>query len=1067
MPAPTVELQLSGVWTDVSPYVRYESGITISRGRSEWASALEPSRAALAFDDADGRFDPRNPVGAYYGSIGRNTPIRISANNGTPFLSLAGGASDNATTPDAAALDIVGDIDIQIEASLTNWNSGSAVELAAKYETTGDQRSWAVWVTASGAVNYRWSSAGTLASATDATSTEEISFPADNKLALRVTHDVSNGGNNIVTIYTSDSIDGFWTQLGDIIVTAGVTSIFSSSANLEVGQISDLVLSAPVGRIRKFKLLNGIAGTEVANPDFTAQTVGAAAFADSAGRTWTMNGAASISRKRVRFTGEVSSWPPRWDVSGNDITVPIEAAGVSRRLGQGASPLESTLRRRIPSDADLLAYWPMEEGEDATRISSPVAGVTPMTAVGSVTYAALDTLPGSAALPTLATGASVSGQVPAGSGAGWHAELVYNIGTMLPATLTTLLQVHVTGSTVAKALVRASTTAIRIELRDADDAVISSSETANASAIADFTGTWNRMQIYATDTGADVAVYLWWIPIETQATWFVSTTATGTGTGNVRTVTTGAVSADYDGLGIGHVAAFDTDTTTIFDDADDGFNAERATARVERLCDEEGLTFVEVGTSTVSEPMGAQARDTLLTLLGSCADADGGLLFEGREATSIAYRDRNNLYNQPVALELDYAAFELFGSMEPVDDDQQTRNKITVTRSGGSSGTAVKETGPLSILAPPSGVGKVEESVTLSLYEDAQAEQIAAWRVHLGTVDELRLPTVTVHLARQQFDAALIADALDADIGDQLAVANPPTAAGPDAIAQIIQGYSEKFDQLEHTITYNCTSASPYQVAETDHGTLAHAGTDGSELTSSATPTATTISVTATGADVWATADPPLNPNGSFETDLTGWTGAGAAISRVATPPVNPSSGAWSMKIVPDGVTEFPNGGSDQLAVTAGTDYTLSGWLRCATARNVALNINWFNGGGYLSTSSNDQTVAAGEWTFFSLTATAPVGATLANLAATVPTFPPSTDVLWAEEVYLRPTDVGQMVQEFPFSVRVAGEVMTVTGVTSATSPQTFTVVRSVNGVAKAQSSGASVVLENPAHVAL
>lgn len=1066
MPTPTIELQLSGVWTDVSQYVRYESGITISRGRSEWASSLEPSRASLTFDDTDGRFDPRNPVGAYYGSIGRNTSIRISANNGTPFLAVAGGASDNASTPDAAALDIVSDIDIQIEASL-NWNAGSAVELASKYLTTGDQRSWALWITASGTINYRWSTLGTLASVVDKESTSAIVFPPDNKLALRVTHDVSDGGNNVVRFYTSDSITGTWTQLGNAVTTAGVTSIFSSTAVLQVGQLTGLTVGSPVGRIRKFKLLSGIAGTEVANPDWTAQTVGAASFADSAGRTWTMNGNAAISRKRVRFTGEVSSWPPRWDVSGNDITVPIEAAGVSRRLGQGASPLESTLRRRIPSDADLLAYWPMEEGENASRIASPVTGVAPMAAVGGVTFAAVDTLPGSAALPTLATGASISGQVPAGSGAGWHTELVYNISSALPATLTTLFQVHVTGSTIAKALVRASTTAIRIELRDADDAVISSNETANASAITAFSGQWNRLQVYADDTAADVAVYLWWIPIETAATWFVSTTATGTSPGNVRTVTTGAVSADYSGIAMGHLAVFDTTTTTTFDDADDGFNAERATARVERLCDEEGLTFVEVGTSTVSEPMGAQARDTLLTLLGSCADADGGLLFEGREATSIAYRDRSNLYNQPAALELDYAAFDLYGSMEPVDDDQQTRNKVTVTRSGGSSGTAVKETGPLSILAPPNGVGKVEESVTLSLYEDAQAEQIAAWRVHLGTVDELRLPTVTVHLARQQFDAALIADALDADIGDRLTVANPPTAAGPDTISQIIQGYSERFDQFEHTITYNCTPGSPYQVAETDHDVLARAGTDGSQLASSATSTATTISVAATGDNVWATADPPLNSNGSFETDLSQWSGSGATISRVATPPTNPSSGEWSMMIVPDGVSEYPNGGSDQFAVTAGTSYTLSGWLRCATARGVALNINWFNGGGYLSTSSNDQPVEAGVWEFFSLTATAPVGATLANAAPTVPTFPPATDVLWVEELWLRPYNAAQSVQEFPFRIRVGGEVMTVIGVTSTTSPQTFTVVRSANGVVKAQSSSAPVVLATPAIVAL
>src|SRR6266498_179506 len=45
----------------------------------------------------------------------------------------------------------------------------------------------------------------------------------------------------------------------------------------------------------------------------------------------------------VRFSGEISEWPGRWDLTGTDIYVPIEASGVLRRLTQGTSPLKSTL----------------------------------------------------------------------------------------------------------------------------------------------------------------------------------------------------------------------------------------------------------------------------------------------------------------------------------------------------------------------------------------------------------------------------------------------------------------------------------------------------------------------------------------------------------------------------------------------------------------------------------------------------------------------------------------------------------------------------------------------------
>jgi hypothetical protein len=48
---------------------------------------------------------------------------------------------------------------------------------------------------------------------------------------------------------------------------------------------------------------------------------------------------------------------------------------------------------------------------------------------------------------------------------------------------------------------------------------------------------------------------------------------------------------------------------------------------------------------------------------------------------------------------------------------------------------------------------------------------------------------------------------------------------------------------------------------------------------------------------------------------------------------------------------------------------------------------------------------------------------------------------------------------DFPFDIAVAGEQITVTNITGASSPQSFTVTRSVNGVVKAQAGGTSVAL--------
>ncbi|MGW1532341.1 hypothetical protein [Streptomyces aureus] len=82
-----VELFIAGVWVDVTSYcmVRDDSGqISISYGITGGeGSQTERGQAQLQLRNADGRFSPRNPSGAYFGLIGRNTPCRISVPDGS------------------------------------------------------------------------------------------------------------------------------------------------------------------------------------------------------------------------------------------------------------------------------------------------------------------------------------------------------------------------------------------------------------------------------------------------------------------------------------------------------------------------------------------------------------------------------------------------------------------------------------------------------------------------------------------------------------------------------------------------------------------------------------------------------------------------------------------------------------------------------------------------------------------------------------------------------------------------------------------------------------------------
>jgi hypothetical protein len=58
-------------------------------------------------------------------------------------------------------------------------------------------------------------------------------------------------------------------------------------------------------------------------------------------------------------------------------------------------------------------------------------------------------------------------------------------------------------------------------------------------------------------------------------------------------------------------------------------------------------------------------------------------------------------------------------------------------------------------------------------------------------------------------------------------------------------------------------------------------------------------------------------------------------------------------------------------------------------------------------------------------------------------------------------------VAEFPFDILVGGERMTVSAITGASSPQTFTVTRSVNGVIKGHPIGTTVSLADPVYLAM
>src|SRR5690606_12651252 len=306
-------------------------------------------------------------------------------------------------------------------------------------------------------------------------------------------------------------------------------------------------------------------------------------------------------------------------------------------------------------------------------------------------------------------------------------------------------------------------------------------------------------------------------------------------------------------VAIGHLSVQAT-VTSLFETNEqlDAWRGERAGRRIQRLCREASIPFRSVGDLDKTVRLGAQLPGTLVELLREAAAADDGMLFERRDRLGLGYRTRESLYNQAVTLGLDYESHELAEPPSPVDDDSSIRNDVTVTRTGGSSARAVQETGTLSVLEPPDGVGRYVSEVALNVEYDLDLFEQAGWRLRLGTIDEARYPQLAINLAHPSIagDSALTAAARLLDVGDRVTVANPPSWLPPETISQVVQGYSEELANFEHAITLNCSPASPYVVAT--YGSSRYMPVD-TVLNEALDTTETGVDITTPTGPLWST----------------------------------------------------------------------------------------------------------------------------------------------------------------------------------------------------------------------
>lgn len=848
------EILINGVWTDVTSYIR-KSGINITRGKPSEQSRISAATCNFTLNNRDGRFSNRNPNSPYFGLIPRNTPVRISSGVSSPYLKAIATEYTGATatnTTDKAALDIVGDIDIAFDINPTKWVDGRSRIVATKYVTSGNQRSWFITITESGRIRFSWTPDGTAASRIFVNSS--VSIPANTgRLSIRVNLDVNNGASgNTTTFYTSTTgVGGSWTQLGTAVTLAGTTSIFASTAPVEIGTANNAQFNALTtdnfgGRFYELQIKNS-ANTVVANPKFYNQAVGTTSFSDGLGNTWNVGTPSKITSDVVQFTGELSELPVRWDKTGKDVWVPITASGILRRLTSGAEVVESPVFKNLKQYTGAGGYWSFEDEERSTRAASFIARTAPAT-IRNVTFAPDSTFPASAGTLTLNDATSrVTGTV--GTPNAFFAKgfaMMYFKRASIPSVTTTVAEFYTAGS-ISRFTIGVSTNSYVLTGYDSDGNVIPAAGATIAWSAANSPDNWVAIRILLTQVSSSTQIEFAWFGLNG---FLEGITYTSTLSSFRRFTGFQLLGANgNDNTKYAHIilAPFDIPFTgASFQNSSLSYVGETAATRIARVAAEEGVTTYVYGSPNASEVMGPQGVDTLANIIFDCLNVDQGLLYEPKDELALAYRTRADLYDQK-ALEISYPDSILSEVPTPTEDDLNIVNDLTVTRPTGSSARATKEDGPLSVQASPLGIGRYVSSLSLNVGYDSQLADLANFIVFKATIDEARYPQVKFNHARKALvNNQELADRLNQlDIGDYYVLTDLPSFLPPSDVKQLIQGISMTLDTYEWTVTLNSSPYAAYDttIFITGLEQAADASSDLTQVNTAFNSTATSISV--------------------------------------------------------------------------------------------------------------------------------------------------------------------------------------------------------------------------------
>lgn len=566
----------------------------------------------------------------------------------------------------------------------------------------------------------------------------------------------------------------------------------------------------------------------------------------------------------VEFQGRSVGFTPTWDTSGKWPIVKVVAAGRMRQLGQPKTPAQSALYRAM-SKSNPIAYWSMEEGANAVKFSSAVAGVAALAITGAIALGSVAG-PGSAAGPDFTGDGQASATLfaPAVTSP-WRVAFAFSPKA---ATANYVPLQWVTSSGVTWAIqvgLNAATADVTVGTGGSVSTV-----TWDTGVLAPWAvGSWHNITVDAAQNGSnvDMTITVDGVVIAVPSA-FLAMTLGFVQPIVVNPITPTFMTPNSSAFVLDHLGVWAPWASTVnLSQATQGYARERADVRLARVFAEEGVPFALTGTSNIT--CGPQPIDTPLGIARDAEKSDGGVLYDGF-SDGVGYITRSARYNMTAAFTIDAGAnSQLAPPFEPVDDDQRTVNQFAASRSSGSSVTVSDTTSPLSVVE----IGAFPQGDTFNVADDTFLQGIAGMRVNLGTVNGLRYPTMQINFinsaAAALAPAWMAALASSRPIGFRVDVINVATSAvnhPAGTLMLIVEGYGVTSDLTSWNMIANCTAFAPNRGFTL--GSATQGRVDAANTTTNATLTATQTGACSmtVGAMPWVTtaafpADFPLDIN--------------------------------------------------------------------------------------------------------------------------------------------------------------------------------------------------------------